>query len=92
MQIDGVFEGGGVRGIALAGAAAGAMDSGYEFHRVAGTSAGALERTWRGLLADKGVTTYADLPDGALQIVATDITHQRGVVLPPQQENSFASL
>ncbi len=138
MQIDGVFEGGGVRGIALAGAAAGAMDSGYEFRRVAGTSAGALvaslvatgyqadelrvavckadwpglldptiytripgigkhislvlrkgmykgralERTWSGLLADKGVATFGDLPAGALQVVATDITHQRGVVLP----------
>lgn len=138
MQIDGVFEGGGVRGIALAGAAAAAMDSGYEFHRVAGTSAGALvaslvaagyrpdelrvavckanwpglldptiytripgigkhislvlrkgmykgralERTWSGLLADKGVKTFGDLPAGALQVVATDITHQRGVVLP----------
>ncbi len=138
MQIDGVFEGGGVRGIALAGAAAGAMDSGYLFRRVAGTSAGALvaslvaagyqaeelqtavckadwpglldptiytrvpgigkhvslvlrkgmykgralERTWRDLLAAKGVSTFGDLPDGALQVVATDLTHQRGVVLP----------
>lgn len=138
MQVDGVFEGGGVRGIALAGAAAGAMDAGYEFRRVAGTSAGAMvaalvaagyraeelrsavckanwpglldptiftrvpavgkhlslvlrkgiykgramERTWSDLLADKGVRTFADLPDGVLQVVATDITHQRGVVLP----------
>lgn len=38
----GVFEGGGVRGIALAGAAAAALDEGIEFESVAGTSAGAL--------------------------------------------------
>jgi NTE family protein len=42
MQVDGVFEGGGVRGIALAGAAAAAMDRGIEFHTVIGTSAGAM--------------------------------------------------
>ncbi|MCL1594743.1 MAG: patatin-like phospholipase family protein [Actinomycetia bacterium] len=42
MEINGVFEGGGVRGIALAGAAAGVLDSGYTFHRTVGTSAGAL--------------------------------------------------
>jgi len=138
MQIDGVFEGGGVRGIALAGAAAAAQESGHEFVRVAGTSAGAmvaslvaagyrpeelreavckadwpglldptlytrvpgigkhvslmlrkgmyrgraLERTWAELLAAKGVRTFGDLPEGSLRVVATDITHQRGVVLP----------
>lgn len=38
----GVFEGGGVRGIALAGAAAAALERGVRFHRVVGTSAGAL--------------------------------------------------
>ncbi len=38
----GVFEGGGIKGIALAGAAAAVLDSGYRFERVAGTSAGAL--------------------------------------------------
>jgi len=38
----GVFEGGGIRGISLAGAAAAVMDAGYHFERVAGTSAGAL--------------------------------------------------
>jgi NTE family protein len=42
MEINAVFEGGGVRGIALAGAAAGALDAGYTFHRTVGTSAGAL--------------------------------------------------
>ena len=42
MEINAVFEGGGVRGIALAGAAAGALDAGYTFHRTVETSAGAL--------------------------------------------------
>lgn len=42
MEINAVFEGGGVRGIALAGAAAGALDAGFTFHRTVGTSAGAL--------------------------------------------------
>lgn len=40
--IIGVFEGGGVKGLALAGAAAATMDAGYQFCRVVGTSAGAL--------------------------------------------------
>lgn len=40
--ITGVFEGGGVRGVALAGAAAAALDSGLRFDRTVGTSAGAL--------------------------------------------------
>ncbi len=38
----GVFEGGGIRGIALAGAAAAAIDAGVVFKRIIGTSAGAL--------------------------------------------------
>jgi len=42
MKINGVFEGGGVRGVALAGAAAAALDAGLEFDRAVGTSAGAL--------------------------------------------------
>jgi NTE family protein len=41
-RITGVFEGGGVRGVALAGAAAAALDHGLEFERAVGTSAGAL--------------------------------------------------
>jgi NTE family protein len=41
-QITGVFEGGGVRGIALTGAAAAALDAGYEFQETVGTSAGAI--------------------------------------------------
>ena len=38
----GVFEGGGIKGIALAGAAAAAMEAGFRFEGVVGTSAGAL--------------------------------------------------
>ena len=40
--ITGVFEGGGVRGVAVAGAAAAALDAGITFDRTIGTSAGAL--------------------------------------------------
>ena len=138
MEINGVFEGGGVRGIALAGAAAAALDRGYRFHRAVGTSAGALvaallvagydadelevevaglnwrrllhptpmaslpllgkhlalmthkgvnsterlEAVWSQLLLRKGVRTFADLREGALQVVATDLTHGAGVAFP----------
>lgn len=134
----GVFAGGGIKGIALAGAAAGAMESGYRFERAIGTSSGALiaslvmagydsdelaeavlsipwpdladtvpvasiplvgkhlsfvfgmgqcsgkilERTWRSLLRIKGVRRFSDLPKDALKVVTTDLTHQRGVVIP----------
>lgn len=40
--VTGVFEGGGVRGVATAGAAAAALDAGIHFNRSIGTSAGAL--------------------------------------------------
>ncbi|GMQ94422.1 MAG: hypothetical protein BMS9Abin12_1912 [Acidimicrobiia bacterium] len=138
MEINGVFEGGGVRGIALAGAAAATLDHGYRFHRAVGTSAGALvaalvvagytaseleeevagldwprllhpapmaslpllgkhialmvskgthtteriEAVWSQLLLRKGVRTFGDLPDGALQVIATDLTHGAGVAFP----------
>jgi NTE family protein len=138
MEINAVFEGGGVRGIALAGAAAGALDAGYTFHRTVGTSAGALvaallaagydaneleeqvagmdwpglldpvpvtripivgdhlalmlhrgvnrtkriEAVWRKMLVRKGIRTFGDLPDGALEVVATDLTHGAGVAFP----------
>lgn len=42
MKIDGVFEGGGVRGIAHVGAICALAEKGYEWERVAGTSAGAI--------------------------------------------------
>lgn len=137
-DVTGVFAGGGMRGIALAGAAAGALLTGHRFVRVVGTSAGALtgsliaagyragelamgvrhvpwgdlgdpgfggrtpvvgkhlslllgralyrgdrlEEIWAELLRRKGVESFGDLPAGALRVVATDITHQKGVVLP----------
>ena len=138
MEINAVFEGGGVRGIALAGAAAGALDAGYTFHRMVGTSAGALvaallaagynadeleeqvagmdwpglldpvpvsnvplvgdhlalllyrgvnrtkriEAVWRKMLVRKGIRTFGDLPEGALEVIATDLTHGAGVAFP----------
>jgi len=42
LKIDAVFEGGGVKGIALAGAVAEIEKAGYEFENLAGTSAGAI--------------------------------------------------
>ncbi|MFD0695021.1 patatin-like phospholipase family protein [Paenibacillus sp. GCM10027628] len=42
MKINGVFEGGGVKGIALAGGVSAAQQRGYEFHQVAGTSSGSM--------------------------------------------------
>jgi NTE family protein len=138
MEINAVFEGGGVRGIALAGAAAGALDTGFTFHKTVGTSAGALvaallaagynaseleeqvagmnwpglldpvplaripvvgnhlallahrginrtrriEAVWRKMLVRKGIRTFADLPEGSLEVVATDLTHGAGVAFP----------
>lgn len=42
MRINAVFEGGGVKAIALAGAASAAEQSGISFHKVAGTSSGSI--------------------------------------------------
>jgi len=42
MKVDAVFEGGGVRGICFVGAICCLEDKGYEFNRIAGTSAGAV--------------------------------------------------
>ncbi|MEH7464225.1 patatin-like phospholipase family protein [Bacillus thuringiensis] len=42
MKIDGVFEGGGVRGIAHVGAICALEENGYAWERVAGTSSGAI--------------------------------------------------
>ena len=137
-MINGVFAGGGVKGIALAGAAAATMEAGYEFGHLVRTSSGALvaslvaagfdeddlrlammhvpwselfrplfftripligkglgialaraqcdgrlmEKTWRRMLASKGVRTFGDIEPGLLRIVTTDLTHQTGVVLP----------
>jgi NTE family protein len=131
-----VFEGGGVKGIALAGAVKAAEEKGASFDRVAGTSSGAivasliaagyrgeelldiiqntpfprfadagtgwkriipplrflfkrglfsakpLEEWISGLLAAKGVCCFADLPEGKLRVVASDISSGRMLVLP----------
>jgi NTE family protein len=43
LTADGVFSGGGIKGLAFAGALAGAAEAGYrEWHQLAGTSAGAI--------------------------------------------------
>ena len=42
MYIDGVFSGGGIKGLALVGACAAIEERGFQFKRVAGTSAGSL--------------------------------------------------
>lgn len=42
LTADLVLEGGGVKGVALVGAVSGLVDAGYGFHRIAGTSAGAI--------------------------------------------------
>jgi NTE family protein len=45
LRVDGVFEGGGVKGIALVGAASEIEAAGYEIVNLAGTSAGAIVAT-----------------------------------------------
>jgi NTE family protein len=138
MIVNGVFEGGGVKGISLVGAVQSAERHGVSFERVAGTSSGSIVaallaagyraeemknaieatpfssllrrsrlfglkpfgpavrllikkglysgdalREWvAGLLAARGVRTFADLPSGKLQIIASDITNGRLLVLP----------
>ncbi|WP_054023504.1 patatin-like phospholipase family protein [Bacillus sp. FJAT-28004] len=138
MKADAVFEGGGVRGIAFIGAIQVMEASGYEWERLAGTSAGSvvaallacgysagelveimykldysrlLGRTWvhslpilgkalpllfrSGIylntpleerltywLNRKGVSTFGDLPEGKLKIIASDISSGKMMVLP----------
>ncbi len=60
MQADLVLEGGGAKGVALAGAAAQLHDSGYRFQRIAGTSVGALV----------GALLAAGMPPGELEATA----------------------
>lgn len=132
-RLTGVFEGGGIRGIALAGAAAATLDLGHDFDCAVGTSAGAIVSAlvasgygsdeirrvavatdWPGIvprktaasknlsmllrlgfytgsrlhqllkraLAAKGVRKFSDLDIEALRVVATDLNHGRGLVLP----------
>lgn len=136
--VNAVFEGGGVKGISLAGAVRAAELSGVCFNRLAGTSSGsivaaliatgytapemkeiiestpfssflhraaifntkiigpavrlllrkgmysgqALEQWVTELLAAKGVRSFGDLPAGKLQIIASDITNGKLLVLP----------
>lgn len=138
MEINAVFEGGGVKGISLAGAVEATERAGRTFKRVAGTSSGsiiasllaagydgkemsriirgtsftaflkrapvyntpivgpalrvitkkglysgeALESWIRGILLEKGIVTFSDLPRGKLSIIASDITNGRILVLP----------
>jgi len=42
MKVNGVFEGGGVKGISLVGAVRAAELNGIRFHHVAGTSSGSI--------------------------------------------------
>ncbi len=138
MWIDGIFSGGGMKGIALAGAYQVLEEKGYRFKRVAGTSAGAIvacfiaagytakemkellceqdfqqlldprptvlpfpfmkwlnlywgmglyqgramENWFLDKLARKGVYTFADIPEGSLKLVASDLTNGKMMVLP----------
>ncbi|WP_169089813.1 patatin-like phospholipase family protein [Paenibacillus sp. PL91] len=138
MKADAVFEGGGVRGIAFIGAIQEMEASGYQWERLAGTSAGSvvaallacgynaselidimntldysllLGKTWvhylpivgtalpvlfrSGIylntpledrltywLNQKGVSTFGDLPEGRLKIIASDISSGKMLVLP----------
>lgn len=67
LHADLVLEGGGVKGIGLVGAYAALKDRGYEFHRVAGTSAGAIV----------GALIAADMPLLELQRVMREIDYGR---------------
>lgn len=138
MEIDGVFSGGGMKGLAFVGALQVLEEKGYRFKRVAGTSAGAIvaafiaagytakeiegllyeqnmsdlldrrksilpipllkwfKMYWRmGLyqgvalenwfsdkLAEKGIYTFGDIPEGSLKIVASDLTNGKMIILP----------
>ncbi|WP_172369076.1 patatin-like phospholipase family protein [Sporosarcina jiandibaonis] len=142
MLIDGVFSGGGLKGFALLGAYEVLEVKGYQFKRVAGTSAGAilasfiaagytakeiellfddldltslldsrltvlpipilkwlhiywrlglyqgkeLEKWFLEKLADKGVYSFSDLPEGSLKLVASDLTNGKMIVLPDDLE------
>ncbi|MBD1382878.1 patatin-like phospholipase family protein [Metabacillus arenae] len=138
MKADGVFEGGGIRGIAFAGAIQAMEEKNVEWQRLAGTSAGAviaaliaagykshdiseslggmdyskfrgktilnripligsflelmihlgiykndyLEAWVDTMLAKKNIHTFADLPDGKLKIIASDISNGQILILP----------
>jgi NTE family protein len=62
-----VLEGGGVKGIALAGAVSVLEERGYQFHKIAGTSAGAIV----------GALVAAGAPGKRLREIMEDLDYQR---------------
>ena len=68
MKFDAVFEGGGVKGLALAGALAEMEDAGYEVENAVGTSAGAIlaALSVAGYKAEDIRRIIADTPFGRL--------------------------
>src|SRR5262245_35242807 len=67
LNADLVLEGGGVKGIALAGAVAALEQRGYRFHKVAGTSAGAIV----------GALVAAGASGRRLREIMEDLNYQR---------------
>src|SRR5450756_808679 len=67
LKADMVLEGGGVKGIALVGALSVLEERGYEFNRVAGTSAGAIV----------GALVAAGFPAGELQAIMNDVDYRK---------------
>jgi NTE family protein len=67
LDADLVLEGGGVKGIALAGAISVLQDRGYRFHKVAGTSAGAIV----------GALVAAETPHARLREMMRDLDYRR---------------
>jgi NTE family protein len=66
-RADVVLEGGGVRGTALVGAIAALEDAGYTFHRIAGTSSGALV----------GALVAAGMPSARLHELVLELDYTR---------------
>ncbi|GGI08144.1 patatin-like phospholipase family protein [Egicoccus halophilus] len=67
LDADLVLEGGGVKGIALVGALSVLEERGYRFHRVAGTSAGAIV----------GSLVAAGIPAPRMQQIMTELDYRR---------------
>lgn len=67
MDADLVLEGGGVKGIALVGAVSVLEERGYRFHRVAGTSAGAIV----------GALVAAGVPSVELRAIMEELDYRR---------------
>ncbi|HEX5145248.1 MAG TPA: patatin-like phospholipase family protein [Mycobacterium sp.] len=67
-RVDLVLSGGGVKGIALAGAVAAVADAGYQPQRISGTSAGALVGAVLAAAAHRGAVTAGQLETLAMGI------------------------